>query len=98
MHREYRVLLDPTGPLPCSMRHAGLLTPNGFDPFFSTQYHQLLSDAHFRTNWDFGIAPDQTALLRLLGVRYLITSEAGPLFPSVSASPEGPVRAGVSLL
>lgn len=88
MHREYRVLLDPTGPLPCSMRHAGLLTPNGFDPFFSEQYHQLLSAAHFRTNWDFGIAPDQTALLRLLGVRYLITSEAGPMFPSVSASPD----------
>jgi hypothetical protein len=86
-HREYRVLLDLTGPFPCVMRHAGLLTPNGFDPFFSRQYHQLVSAAHFRTNWDFGIAPDQTELLRLLGVRYLITSEAGPMFAGVSASP-----------
>jgi hypothetical protein len=93
-HREYRVLLDLTGPFPCVMRHAGLLTPNGFDPFFSRQYHQLVSAAHFRTNWDFGIAPDQTELLRLLGVRYLITSEAGPMFAGVSASPTGaqPIR------
>ncbi|HEV8145135.1 MAG TPA: YfhO family protein [Bryobacteraceae bacterium] len=86
-HREYRVLLDVTGPFPPAMRHAGLLTPNGFDPFFSRQYHQLLSDAHFRSNWDFDIAPDQTDLLQLLGVRYVITSESGPLYSRLVASP-----------
>ncbi len=86
-HREYRVLLDLTGPFPTVMRHAGLLTPQGFDPFFSRQYRELLGDVHYRTAWEFDVAPDQTALLQLLGVRYLITSEIGPLYPAVSASP-----------
>src|SRR5439155_10542283 len=87
---DYGVLVDLTGPLPIALRHLGLRTPQGFDPFFSAQYKKLLDEAavHFRSNWEFDIEPHQDDLMRLLGVRYLITSEAGPLYPRYLASPE----------
>jgi hypothetical protein len=88
-HRDYRVLLDLTGPFPPTLRHIGLRTPQGFDPFFTRQYRELLGEeTHFRTAWEFEIAPDQTDLLQLFGVRYLITSEMGPLYARVLASPD----------
>jgi hypothetical protein len=57
----------------------GLRTPQGFDPFFSTQYRQVLERvARFRNGWEFAIDPDQEDLPRLLGVRYFVTAEGQP--------------------
>jgi hypothetical protein len=81
-HRESRILLDIGGSLPLNFRHyPGLRTPQGFDPLFTTQYHELIAgDAHFQNSWEFDINPDKSDLLRLLGVRYVISTEQSPHF------------------
>src|SRR5207253_3904196 len=85
---DYGVLVDLTGPLPIALRHFGLRTPQGFDPFFSAQYKRLLDEAavRFRSNWEFDIEPDKDDLMRPLGVRYVITSDVGPLYTRYLAS------------
>jgi hypothetical protein len=86
-HREYRILLDAAGPPPLELRHAGLTTPQGFDPFFTGQYRELLRDsAHFRSNWEFDIDPENETALKLLGVRYVVTYDRGALFPRLAAN------------
>jgi membrane protein YfhO len=87
-HREYRVLLDPTGPFPLELRHAGLMTPQGFDPFFTAQYRELLQDAavQFRTNWEFDIDPANENALKLFGIRYVVTSSESAIYPRLAAS------------
>jgi hypothetical protein len=79
-HRESRILFDFGGPLPLSLRHyPGLRTPQGFDPLFATQYYDLIAgDAHFQNSWEFDINPDKSDLLRLLSVRYFISTEYSP--------------------
>jgi hypothetical protein len=94
-YSAYRVLVDRV-PFPLQFRHIGLRTPQGFDPFLSTQFREALgAGAGFRSAWEFDIDPDQTALIELLGVRYFITSDAGPLYPRIRASPNF-VRLGSS--
>jgi hypothetical protein len=90
-HREYRILLDPTGPFPLELRHAGLSTPQGFDPFFTAQYRRLLDNAvddavHFRTNWEFDIDPGNDNALKLFGIRYAVTSTESAMYPRLAAS------------
>lgn len=87
-HREYRVVFDLTGPFQTVVRHVGLRTPQGFDPFFTTQYREVLRDAPFRTAWEFDLPPGKDDLLQMLGVRYVVTSEAGPLYSRLVASPD----------
>jgi hypothetical protein len=88
-HEDSRILVDRTGPSNLGMRHYyGLRSPQGFDPFFTTQYrHVLKNAAKFQSPWEFQIEPDQEDLLRLLGVRYFVTSEHGPLYGRYLASP-----------
>jgi hypothetical protein len=94
-YSAYRVLVDRI-PFPVEFRHIGLRSPQGFDPFVTTQFREALSaGAVFHTPRDFDIDPDQTALIELLGVRYFITSDVGPLYPRISASPNF-VRLGSS--
>lgn len=88
-HEDYRILVGTTGPSNVGMRHYyGLRSPQGFDPFFTTQYRRILKNgAQFQSPWEFQIEPDQEDLLRLLGVRYFVTSENGLLYGRYSASP-----------
>ncbi len=75
----YRVVLDETAGFPASLRSFGLTTPQGFDPLITTQYRDAVAKiAHFRTNWLIDFDPANTAALRLLGVRYYISTEGGP--------------------
>jgi hypothetical protein len=84
----YRVALDRTGPFAQSLRHAGLATPQGFDPLLPEQYRRLIESApRFRTNREFDLRPEDDDLLRLLGVRYFLSTEDGPLFARLSSSP-----------
>ena len=87
-HPEYRSALDLTAPFPTDLRHTGLTTPQGFDPFIPEQYRILIEGiSHFRTNREFDLNPDDGEALRLLGVRYFISSENGPLCSRLSSSP-----------
>jgi hypothetical protein len=75
----YRLVLDETAGFPLSLRSFGLTTPQGFDPLITTQYRDAVAKiAHFRTNWLIDFDPGNTAALRLLGVRYYITTAGGP--------------------
>ena len=87
-HPEYRVLAD-IYLNPLHLRHAGLSTPQGFDPFLPRVYESMLqkNGAEFRSNWEFGIPPENTALLNTLGVRYWITAEGSELYPKLAAIP-----------
>jgi hypothetical protein len=87
-HREYRVAVDLTAPWPQSLRHHGLRSPQGHDSFIPRQYRELMEGlAHFRNQREIELDPANEAALRLLGVRYFITSEQGPLYPQISTSP-----------
>jgi hypothetical protein len=84
---EYRLALDLTALFPQTLRHNGLATPQGFDPLLPAQYKSLIDRiARFRTNREFEVIPENEAALRLLGVRYFITSENGPLYSRLSSS------------
>ena len=37
-HPEYRILLDPSAPMPAELRHHALSSPQGFDPFVAQRY------------------------------------------------------------
>ncbi len=86
----YRILSDVTGPVSLDLRHYfGLRTPQGFDPFLSSQYLRLLGNsARFRSNWAFDIRADEEELLQLLGVRYFVTTPNGPLYSLYLNSPD----------
>ncbi len=88
-HRENRILVDRRDPWSLDLRHyPGLRSPQGFDPFFTTQYRRLLGNgAQFQSHWEFQIDPDQEDLLRLLGVRFLVTSIHGAMYGRYLASP-----------
>ena len=80
----YRVVLDETAPFPPSLRSFGLTTPQGFDPMITTQFRDVMEKiAHFRTNWLIDFDPAKVDALRLLGVRYYITSEGNPRFEAL---------------
>ncbi len=86
-HGDYRILIDLGGPFSLDLRHyPGLRTPQGFDPLFTSQFHQLLDDdARYQSSWEFDIQPDKRDLLHVLGVRYFISSESSPLYPQLRA-------------
>ncbi len=88
-HPEYRILLDDTGPSPMELRSAGLTTPQGFDPFMTVQYSQLLRGvgAHFRTERIFDLDPANQNMLKLLGVRYVAISGDSPLYSRLLSDP-----------
>jgi hypothetical protein len=84
----YRVVLDETAPFPPSLRSFGLTTPQGFDPMITTAFRDAMQKlAHFRTNWLIDFDPANVTALRLLGVRYYISSEGGPRFEVLSHNP-----------
>ncbi len=86
-HPEYRMARDDYGPDPVSLRHAGLTSPQGFDPFLTVQYQKLIEGlGHFTSNRNFDLAPEREAAMRLLGVRYFWTAEASPLYPQLLAN------------
>jgi hypothetical protein len=87
-HSQQRILLDQTGPMPALLRHVGLLTPQGFDPFLSIPYRRFLQPhAHFSTDRLFEIEPSDYAALQALAVRYFISADAGPMQPKLLADP-----------
>jgi hypothetical protein len=77
---ESRIVVDnDTGPFPDDLRHVGLVTPQGFDPLLTIQLRKIVDTyGHFRTDRLFDIDLTNEAGLRLLGVRYVISSDSSP--------------------
>jgi hypothetical protein len=87
-HPEYRMASDDYGPDPVNLRHAGLTTPQGFDPFLTTAYRNLIASlGHFSSNRRFELFPENEAALHLLGVRYFGTAEGGAMYSRLKANP-----------
>jgi Bacterial membrane protein YfhO len=87
-HPEYRTASDDHGPDPVELRHSGLTSPQGSDPFLTTQYRNLMEElGHFATNRSFDLDPENENALHLLGVRYFVTAETGPMYQRLLTSP-----------
>ena len=84
----YRIALDQTGPIPTDLRHFGLTTPQGFDPFLTTAYSAFIrTTARFLTNWELAIDPYNERGIQTLGLGYFISAEQGPQFPALRSNP-----------
>jgi hypothetical protein len=85
----YRIIIDnDTGPDPDNFRHIGLTTPQGFDPLLTIQLRKLVeANGVFRTDRIFDIDLESEAELRVLGVKYVISSESSKQFPKLKDNP-----------
>jgi hypothetical protein len=71
-HRQYRLAVDRIHPT--DLRRYGLASAQGFDPLLPRQFKAVIEQYKpFRTNRLFDIQPGDTALVRLVGVRYFLT-------------------------
>jgi hypothetical protein len=87
-HPEYRSAIDVTALSGAEFRHVGLTTPQGMDPFLPELYRAFADRiGHFRNNREFDLKPEDEETLRLLGVRFYITSAYGPLYSRISSNP-----------
>jgi hypothetical protein len=89
-HPEGRILLDFAAPLPDELRHHGLASPQGFDPFISRQYLTIAKNlgARFETPRQFDFDIDNASALDALGVRYVITTGSGTFSGRLASSPK----------
>jgi len=87
--RTYRVIVDnDTGPSSGDLRHIGLITPQGFDPLITIQLRKLVEAyGSFRTDRIFDIDLQSETALRLLGVKYVISSEYGEKVSKLKDNP-----------
>ncbi len=85
---DYRVLLQELAPLPNVVRHQGWISPQGFDPFLSSQYREL--GAKYG-KWDddraLSLDPLNPDVMRIFGIRYVITGEQGSKYTGMLESP-----------
>jgi hypothetical protein len=84
-HSEYRIVLDEWDPVPADLRHYGLTTPQGGDPLVPEQYMEVTSPKN--KPGLVTLDPVNQDLLRLLGVRYFLTTDDQPLFPRLKNDP-----------
>ncbi|MBL8174305.1 MAG: YfhO family protein [Bryobacterales bacterium] len=86
-NRHYRIALDD-GPHGTDVRHYGLLTPQGFDPFLPIAYRDAVEKfVPFETNRLFRIDPLNEAMLEAFAVRYIIADPNSQNLPKMLASP-----------
>ncbi len=84
----YRISVDETGPLSTDLRHFGLTTPQGFDPFITSAYRDFIqTTAHFLTNWAFAVDPANQRGIQILGLGYFISADQGPQLPALQSNP-----------
>ncbi len=87
-HPEYRVALGPFAPFPTELRHVGLRTPQGFDPFLSIAYRKIIDRyGQELDDRNFQLDPANDDALHLFGVRYWVTGDHAPNFAQVAADP-----------
>ncbi|MEQ1885416.1 MAG: hypothetical protein ABL967_10165 [Bryobacteraceae bacterium] len=87
-NNSYRIAIDQGGPFAQQLRHFGLTTPQGFDPFLTSAYKKYTAGlVTYRSNWEFDLSPSQPGTLYAFGVRYFLTIEHNPNFKLLSSSP-----------
>jgi hypothetical protein len=88
-HRQYRILLDDAAPMPAELRHHGLSTPQGSDPFVTQRYLSFVKNlrAITKSNREFSFDSDNALALDTLSVRYVITTRNGPLYAHLEGNP-----------
>ena len=88
-HAESRIIVDnDTGPEPDDFRHIGLITPQGFDPFLTSELRKLVEVyGSLRTDRTFDLDLTNEAGLHLFGVRYVISSEYSRMYPKLKGNP-----------
>jgi Bacterial membrane protein YfhO len=88
-HPEYRILFDQTAPFPSIVHHWAVRTPQGFDPFLTVQYREMLgAAATFRSDRLFDVDPKNDEMMHLLGVRYVITGDSGTYYAAMANNPK----------
>jgi len=86
-NRHYRLSLDD-GPHGTDVRHYGLLTPQGFDPFLPFAYREAIEKfVPFETNRLFRVDPLNERMLQALAVRYIIADPGSENLPRMLESP-----------
>ncbi len=86
-NRHYRVAMDD-GPHGTDVRHYGLLTPQGFDPFLPVAYREAVEKfVPFETNRLFRVDPFDRAMLEAFAVRYIVADPGSVNLPRLLASP-----------
>jgi hypothetical protein len=88
-HPQYRILLDFSAPMPVELRHHGLSSPQGSDPFVAQRYLDFVRNlgASSEGKREFSFDSDNQLALDTLAVRYVITTRNGPLFSHLEANP-----------
>lgn len=71
----YRTAIYDTALFPAQLRHAGLTTPQGFDPFIPLPYSVLIGPHRFYSEREFHLQPADRDLLSLLGVAFFLTRD-----------------------
>ncbi len=85
---DTRILLHDLGPDPSILRHVQWKSPQGFDPFLSTQYRELIkSVGKWTDDRTLQVDPLMVDVMQLFGVRYVVTAELGSKYKDLVASP-----------
>lgn len=88
-NRNYRIANDEAGaPNVTDYRRWGLASPQGFDPFLTTQYHEVIERwVRFYSNREFHVNPESREMMQSLGARYVITHGGVGKDPQLAVSP-----------
>lgn len=88
-HPEYRILSDFSAPMPVELRHHGLASPQGGDPFVAQRYLDFVRNLGVRseTNRELSFDSDNQVAMDTLAVRYVMTTQNGPLCSHLEANP-----------
>ena len=85
---DYRVVLQEFGPMSADLRHVGWKSPQGFDPFLSTAYRELVTrDGTWKTDREFDLDPTRLDVMQRFGARFVLMGEAGAKYKELLAHP-----------
>jgi hypothetical protein len=86
---QYRILSDFAAPMPVELRHHGLSSPQGGDPFVTQRYLDFVRGlgARSESNRELSIDSDNQLAMDTLAIRYVITTRNGPLYSHLEANP-----------
>jgi len=74
--------------MPSVLRHVGWKSPQGFDPFLSTSYRELIKrDGVWNSDRDLILDPIKLDAMQLYGVRFVMTGEAGSKYQELMEHP-----------